>query len=289
MIDNLRKRYEQLQGLLNTPANQSGGLLGNISQGALLGSAIYSQGVQGKDPFAALFPAVAQTAQMQQLLTPKQKDRKMVKDVEGRQRYADTGELVFPDVKISENSKSKSRLLSEKERIDQGFDKTDVVQIDPTGNRKVLKQTPAGEKAKAATRKTVLSSINKIVNDVDKVGTGFFEARLKGLFTPFSPTQAKFRADTKQLELNVIKALRGAQVSAAEEDNVRQILPQVTDSEVTFKAKAESLREYLQELDTRIEGGIISKESKVLKKKIEPKNKFKFSVGDDGIYDVTGG
>ena len=99
MIDNLRKRYEQLQGLLNTPANQSGGLLGNISQGALLGSAIYGQGVQGKDPFAALLPAVAQTSQLQQLLTPKQKDRKMVKDVEGRQRYADTGELVFPDVK----------------------------------------------------------------------------------------------------------------------------------------------------------------------------------------------
>ena len=68
MIDNLRKRYEQLQGLLNTPANQSGGLLGNISQGALLGSAIYGQGIQGKDPFAALLPAVTQTAQLQKLM-----------------------------------------------------------------------------------------------------------------------------------------------------------------------------------------------------------------------------
>ncbi len=71
MIDNLRKRYEQLQGLLNTPANQGGGLLGNISQGALLGSAIYGQGIQGKDPFAALLPAVGQTAQIQKLMTPK--------------------------------------------------------------------------------------------------------------------------------------------------------------------------------------------------------------------------
>ena len=71
MIDNLRKRYEQLQGLLNTPANQSGGLLGNISQGALLGSAIYGQGVQGKDPFSGLLPAVSQTAQIQKILTPK--------------------------------------------------------------------------------------------------------------------------------------------------------------------------------------------------------------------------
>jgi len=71
MIDNLRKRYEQLQGLLNTPMNQGGGLLGNIPQGALLGSAIFGQGLQGRDPFSALLPAVAQTAQIQKLMTPK--------------------------------------------------------------------------------------------------------------------------------------------------------------------------------------------------------------------------
>jgi hypothetical protein len=71
MIDNLKKRYEQLQGLLNTPMNQGGGLLGNIPQGALLGSAIYGQGIQGRDPFSALLPAVAQTAQIQKLMTPK--------------------------------------------------------------------------------------------------------------------------------------------------------------------------------------------------------------------------
>jgi len=74
MAKSILERIKELGGLLNTPANQSGGLLGNISQGALLGSAIYSQGVQGKDPFAALLPAVAQTAQLQQYLTPKKKE-----------------------------------------------------------------------------------------------------------------------------------------------------------------------------------------------------------------------
>ena len=43
--------------------NQSGGLLDKIPQGALLGSAIYGQGIQGKDPFASLLPAALQTAQ----------------------------------------------------------------------------------------------------------------------------------------------------------------------------------------------------------------------------------
>ena len=72
MIDRLRRRYEQLQGLLNTPMNQTtGGLLGNIPQGAILGSAIFGQGIQGRDPFSALLPAVAQTAQIQNLMTPK--------------------------------------------------------------------------------------------------------------------------------------------------------------------------------------------------------------------------
>jgi hypothetical protein len=78
MIDRLRRRYEQLQGLLNTPMNQTtGGLLGNIPQGALLGSAIFGQGIQGKDPFSALLPAVTQTAQLQQYMTPKKSFRQL--------------------------------------------------------------------------------------------------------------------------------------------------------------------------------------------------------------------
>ena len=98
MIDRLRRRYEQLQGLIDTSANQQGGLLGNIGQGALLGSAIYSQGIQGKDPLAALFPAITQTAALQQYMTPKKKERKIVKGADGFNYFADTGERVLPGV-----------------------------------------------------------------------------------------------------------------------------------------------------------------------------------------------
>lgn len=189
-----------------------------------------------------------------------------------------------------------ARLLSPEEVKAEGFREGTIVQVDAKGKRQVLQSTPAGEIEKRATRKTVLSSIDKIMKDVDKVGTGFFEGRIKGALTPFSKTQAKFRADTKGLELNVIKALRGAQVSAAEEDNVRKILPQITDSETTFKAKAESLKEYLQELDTRIEGGVVTGSSAVLGKtldQIEEKDKKQkllegdVTPGEDGVFDVT--
>jgi|21_taG_2_1085346.scaffolds.fasta_scaffold01551_9 hypothetical protein len=77
MID-FSERLKKLQGLLNSPMNQSGGLLDKIPQGALLGSAIYGQGIQGKDPFASLLPAALQTAQLQKYMTPKASTTKAV-------------------------------------------------------------------------------------------------------------------------------------------------------------------------------------------------------------------
>jgi hypothetical protein len=59
-----------LQSNLNQMSQGEGGLLGNIPQAAILGSALYGQGIQGKDPFSGLLPAVSQTAQIQKMLTP---------------------------------------------------------------------------------------------------------------------------------------------------------------------------------------------------------------------------
>jgi hypothetical protein len=112
MID-FTERLKKLQGLLNSPMNQPGGLLGNIPQGALLGSSIFSQGMQGKDPFSALLPAVAQTAQLQKLLTPEKKDRKIVKGADGFNYYADTRERVFPDV-VAKPSEPLVKIMGDK-------------------------------------------------------------------------------------------------------------------------------------------------------------------------------
>jgi hypothetical protein len=59
-----------LQSNLSQMNQGEGGLLSNIPQAALLGSALYGQGIQGRDPFSALLPAVTQTAQLQKYLTP---------------------------------------------------------------------------------------------------------------------------------------------------------------------------------------------------------------------------
>ena len=153
MIEDLKRRYEKLQGLLNTPANQSGGLLDNIPQGALLGSSIFSQGMQGIDPFSALLPAVTQTAQLQKLLTPKQKDRKMVKGADGFNYYADTGERVLPGVQAPTKKSFRQLTDTEKQSLKLPLDKqfqvgadNKIIQIGGSGTS-VSVTTPPPETA----------------------------------------------------------------------------------------------------------------------------------------------
>jgi len=72
MARSLLERLQEFGGLLQKDfgniQNQTGGILSNIPQSAILGSAIYGQGIKGKDPFASLLPAVTQTAQTSSFL-----------------------------------------------------------------------------------------------------------------------------------------------------------------------------------------------------------------------------
>jgi len=76
---------QQTQGLIGTVGesgggllqqnfnkmNQGQGLLSNIPEGAILGAALYGEGLKGKDPLAGAFPAFVKSAQVKKLLTPK--------------------------------------------------------------------------------------------------------------------------------------------------------------------------------------------------------------------------
>ena len=65
-----------LQQNFNQMNNAKGGLLSNIPEGAILGAALYGQGLKGKDPLAGAFPAFVQSAQAKKLLTPTAKTQK---------------------------------------------------------------------------------------------------------------------------------------------------------------------------------------------------------------------
>jgi hypothetical protein len=75
-----------LQSNLSQMNQGEGGLLSNIPQAALLGSAIYGQGIQGRDPFSALLPAVTQTAQLQKYLTPEKEKLMTAYDPETKKK-----------------------------------------------------------------------------------------------------------------------------------------------------------------------------------------------------------
>ncbi|BAQ88762.1 hypothetical protein [uncultured Mediterranean phage uvMED] len=88
MLDRLRQIFQfnqaanqDNQGLLTNQNTQAtGGLLGGLTSNPnlLIGAGIIGQGVQGKDPFGSIIPAVTQTAQIQKLLTPKRRGTKSV-------------------------------------------------------------------------------------------------------------------------------------------------------------------------------------------------------------------
>ena len=97
-------------GLLNNKA--TGGLLGNLNP-LFLGASIIGSGMQGRDPFSSVLPAATQAAQLQQLLTPEEKERRIVKGADGFQYYADTGERVLPKVKASPKDSKERRIIKD--------------------------------------------------------------------------------------------------------------------------------------------------------------------------------
>ena len=96
--------------------NQGKGLLSNIPEAALVGAALYGEGLKGKDPLAGAFPAVLQSAQLKKLMTPKvQKPTAYINKSTGKpelvtpQKYAANPELYdpLPQIKMFETSEQK--------------------------------------------------------------------------------------------------------------------------------------------------------------------------------------
>jgi hypothetical protein len=116
-----------LQSNLSQMNQGEGGLLSNIPQAALLGSAIYGQGIQGRDPFSALLPAVTQTAQLQKYLTPEKEKLMTAYDPKtGKTVFATRTEIeqkgLEPVPEVKESSLAKEALaLYEESKLAPNF------------------------------------------------------------------------------------------------------------------------------------------------------------------------
>tara|TARA_R100000278_G_C5474594_1_gene165808 strand:- start:1940 stop:2812 length:873 start_codon:yes stop_codon:yes gene_type:complete len=178
-----------------------------------------------------------------------------------------------------------------------------IVQQKPNGEY-TFKEPAAGivkERVKLKNTVGLLDEIEKGYNDLNKpvggvFGVGFDVDRLKGQIGKFTGSKkgkeyAKFLANIDKTTTFLTQAISGAAVSEAEAERIKRLIPQVTDTEAVFEAKLESLRKYLNDARENygddIKGAIENLD--ISKYEIEPKSKFEFKIGDDGIYDVTGG
>ena len=146
-----------IKGLLSNPmaalqsSRQPGGLLAPVTS--------FREGITDPRLFLAealinrtpITEAIGNYAAVNKALTPEDKERKIVKGADGRQRYVDTGELVFPDVKPTPTSSTIEpyELVDKNGKFVKNINEDDWFnnQESLLENGYKLQRIPAGEKA----------------------------------------------------------------------------------------------------------------------------------------------
>lgn len=196
-----------------------------------------------------------------------------------------------------------ARILSDEE-VKKQFPKLPagtIVQQKASGEY-TFKEPAAGivkERAKLKNTVDLLNEIEKDYKSLNKPVGGFFGVgldpdRLAGQFGRFTGSKkgkqySKFIANIDKTTTFLTQAISGAAVSEAEAKRIKKLIPQVTDTEATFEAKLESLRNYLNDARKNYGDDIVKAIENINPEKYEPEEKFDFKIGTDGIYDVTGG
>ena len=147
-LTNPRGFFSSQQGGFFAPPEGGRTLTGLLGDPRVnIGLAIASGQPIGK----AILGGALQAQQVRAALTPEDKERKIVKGADGRQRYVDTGELVFPDVEPTLTSST----IEPYELVDKnGKFVKNITEDDWFSNQEALlengyklQRIPAGEKA----------------------------------------------------------------------------------------------------------------------------------------------
>ena len=157
------------------------------------------------------------------------------------------------EVEKAKGSGKGVRTLGEKELEAYKLPKGTVAQIDGTGKITVVSKPTSKE----LEERRGFMSTRRLLGDIAKdyvelgrpVGPGDFD-RLRGFFgkaagTEYAKRYAGFKTKIDQATIFLTKAISGAQVSDQERERIRELIPQVGDTERVFEAKIESLEKYL--------------------------------------------
>ena len=145
------------------------------------------------------------------------------------------------------------RTLGEQELKAYNLPKGTVAQVDGTGKITVVSKPTSKEleerRGFQSTRRLLSDIATDYVNLGKPVGPGDLN-RIRGFFgkaagTDYAKNYAAFKTKIDQATIFLTKAVSGAQVSDQERERIKELIPQVGDTERVFEAKIESLEKYL--------------------------------------------
>ncbi len=149
----------------------------------------------------------------------------------------------------------RSATAAEKESL--GFNKADrlVVKVKDGVVTGIADKPTFGEREKAADRSATLKQADKILLGVREIGSGPIAGRIAKATAALNmnPKAAAFNVTIEEFKKSAIKALRGAQVGPLEEASFNALLPTITDNEDVIVAKVNTMKEKLQEIDSRLD------------------------------------
>jgi len=156
----------------------------------------------------------------------------------------------------------RNQLLTPAEVKAAGLTEGTVAQRDEKGKINVV-QAPSAEEVKqtqAARRvQSIIGNIaqkyqqlGKPVGTVDFKRLGAFFGRAGG--ADYSKEYGKLKANIQQATSFISQAISGAAVSEQEAERIKKMIPQLSDSEVTFEAKLETLSGYFNQVEQIAKG-----------------------------------
>ena len=163
--------------------------------------------------------------------------------------------------KLKQKPVIKAKTLSEAEVKKLGLPEGSIVQEKGDGTINVVSKPDASTIKKRADLKSTIGLLNRVEENylkLDKpVNPSFFGIspdpdRIGGQIGQLFGSKkgadyATFKSDIAKTTTFLTQAISGAQVSEQEAERIKQLIPQVTDTEVVFEAKLKSLRSYLGE------------------------------------------
>ena len=180
------------------------------------------------------------------------------------------GKLPSTILAVEEKKDTKGiRTLSDQELKSYNLPTGTVAQIDGDGKITVVSKPTAEElKERRGYQRTrgLLSDIaTDYVNLGKPVGPGDLN-RIRGFLgkaagTDYAKQYAGFKTKIDQATIFLTQAISGAQVSDQERERIKELIPQVGDTERVFEAKLESLEKYLgaaQDISEKTGGNITS-------------------------------